>query len=460
MSRHVLLFTALLLASCVQGPDYRQPTVDTGSGFKGSADRQGPLPDEWWRLFRDPSLNQLVSRALEANQDLAAARARVDTSRALVGAARSGWWPQADAAVDLTKARSAEGSFQSAPGFTPDLSTTSLRAALDLSYEPDLWGRVRRSVESAEASQNAAEDRLSAQRLSVAAEVARTWFLWHSLRRQAVILDDTVKWRADAAAMQSSREKAGLISGVDVSRAEAELELARSDLETVKRQRGSAEHALAALCGQSPSQFKLPGGGDYHLPVIGPGLPSSLLRRRPDLRAAEQEIVAANARIGVAQAEMLPAFRLLGSGGLQSLDAATVLNWENRVLSIGSAVTAPVLSGGRLKANVQAAVARRDETVAIWRQSVITALREVEDALLDLKGLAAQDVNLAAAETAAARTDAFARERYDKQVANYFEVVDANRTLLSIRLARAQIHGQRAVASTALARALGGGWGG
>lgn len=457
--KRLLLLTALLPAACVQGPNYRQPEVSTGGNFRESSAPASPLPDEWWKLFRDPALNRLTEQALQANQDLAAAQARVSTARALVGAARAGWWPQCNAAASLTKARSSEGNLQLPAGFAPDLTTTSLRAGLDLSYEPDLWGRIRRTEEAAAANAAAAGDRLSALRLTIAAEVARVYFLRHTLGRQAAILEETVQWRSDAVSMQASREKAGLVTGADASRATAEMELARADLESIRRQRGSAEHALAALCGLPPSQFKFPrNGGTFRIPTIGPGLPSTLLRRRPDLRAAELNIVAANASIGVAQAEMLPSFKLLGSGGLQSLDAASVLSWENRVLSLGAGITTPVLDGGRLRANREAAISRRDEAVAAWRQSVIAALREVEDALLDLKSLAAQEQNLAAAESAASQTQALARERYDKQVASYFEVVDANRTLLSIRLARTQIQGQRAAAAAALARALGGGW--
>jgi multidrug efflux system outer membrane protein len=452
------LAAAVSLPACVQGPDYTQPDIDPGTAYRQGGTASGTLPDEWWRLFRDDGLNRCVALALNANHDLAAARARVDTARALVGAPLAGWWPQVSAAASATKSRSSEENFQLPSGFTPDLTTSPLRSALDVSYELDLWGRVRRSVEAAEANAAAAADRLAAQRLSIAAEVARVWFLRQSLEHQAGILEETIRWRAKASAMQQSREKAGLITGADSARATAEEELARADLESVKRQRGSAEHALATLCGQAPSRFRIPGSRGWKLPAFGTGLPSSLLRRRPDLRAAEQSVVAANASIGVTQADLLPSFKLLGSGGLQSLDAASVLNWENRVLSAGPSITAPVFTGGRLKANVQAAVARRDEAVAHWRQAVITALREAEDALLDLKGLAAQDRHLAAAETASAATEAIARERYEKQVATYFEVVDANRTLLAIRLTRAQINGQRAASTAALARALGGGW--
>ena len=316
-----------------------------------------------------------MAQALTANQDLAAARARVDMARALVGAARAGWWPQGNYSGGLTSTRSSAGNVQLPPGFTQDLTSTSLRAAVDLSYEPDLWGRVRRQTESAQASLNAAADRVTAQRLSLAAEVARTYFLWRSLGIQAAVLVDTVKLRQDSVEMQTSKSQAGLIAGADVSRAQAEVELARADLENVKRQRGSAEHALAALCGRPPSQFRVSGGGPLRVPEIRPGMPSTLLLRRPDLRALEGAIVSANAEIGVAQAAMLPSFKLLGSGGLQSLDAGSFLNWENRVLSIGPTVTGTLFDGGRLKANVRAAISRRDEAVAVWRQGVIVALR-------------------------------------------------------------------------------------
>jgi multidrug efflux system outer membrane protein len=453
-----ILPASLVLTGCVMGPDYRQPGASTGSGWREGRIAPTELPDEWWRVFRDSALNEHIAQALAANQNIAAAKARVDTARALVGAARAGWWPQASAGASLTKAHASAGTVQASPAFSPDLTTTSLRAAMDLSYEADLWGRIRREEEAARASLNGSADRLAAQRLTIAAEVARTYFLWRSLGTQAEILDETVNWRRDSLEMQASREKAGLITAVDSARAKSELDLARADLENIKRQRGSAEHALAALCGLPPSQFRARSGGALRVPEIGPGIPSTLLRRRPDIRAAEQDLIAANAKIGSAQAEALPSFKLLGSAGLQSLDASSILNWENRILSIGPSLTAPLLTGGRVRANVEAAAGRRDEAAAVWRQSIITALREVEDALLDLKGLAAQDQALASAESAAADADRLARDRYAGKIAAYYEVVDANRTLLAIRLTRAQIAGQRSTAAAALARALGGGW--
>ena len=452
---------AFILSGCVMGPSYEQPVAVTGSKWKeGSATSNSALPDEWWRLFRDSALNAHIAQALAANQDIAAAKARVETARALVGAARSGWWPQVNAGATLAKSRTAAGNLQTPPGYVPDLTTSPLRASIDLSYEPDLWGRIRREEEAARASLDASADRLAAQRLTLAAEVARTYFLWRSLGAQSSILEETMKWRSEALEMQASREAAGVIAAADTARARTELELARADLESVKRQRGSAANALAELCGQPPSQFKPAAGGPLRVPEIQPGIPSTLLRRRPDIRAAEHDLIAANARIGVAQAEMLPSFKLLGLGGLQTLDASTFLNWENRFLSIGPSITAPVFTGGRLSANVKAGISRRDEAAALWRKSIITALREVEDALLDLKGLASQDAALAAAESAAADADRLARDRYTAKLATYFEVVDANRTLLGIRLTRAQIAGQRSAAAANLARALGGGWGG
>lgn len=457
--RRVTLLLPLLLTGCVVGPGYEQPDAGTGASYREGTGKT-ELPDEWWRVFRDSALNAHVEQALAANQNIAAARARVDTARALVGAARSGWWPQATAGASLIKTHTPAGTIQAPPAFSPDLTNSPLRAAIDLSYEPDLWGRIRREEEAARASFDAAADRLAAQRLTIAGEVARTYFLWRSLGQQADILEETRQWRSDFLSLQTSREKAGLVTAVDTSRAKAEVDLARADLENIKRQRGSAEHALASLCGLPPSQFRARSGGPLRVPDIGPGLPSTLLRRRPDIRAAEQDLIAANAKIGVAQAEMLPSFKLIGSAGLQSLDASSILSWENRILSLGPSITAPVLNGGRLKANVAASVARRDEAAALWRQSIITALREVEDALLDLKALAAQDASLASASAAAADADRLARDRYQNKVATYFEVIDANRTLLSIRLARAQIAGQRSTAAAALARALGGGWGG
>jgi len=461
-----LLILPLLLASCVVGPNFKRPDAAMPSKWKeGSSSKTAqPLPDEWWKLFNSSKLNSLVAQSLAANQDLIGAQARVETARALLGVKRADWFPQLGLGGSFGTQRQSESSFganlPAGFGNVKDLVERDYyKASLDLSYELDLWGRVKRSVESAKASARAADESLSAQRLMIASEVARNYFLLRSYDLQTKVIQDTIALREEALKLQKSRFDGGMANEMDVTRARTEHELARADLAALERQRGSAEHALAVLCGQPPSSFSVAANPTLTAPPQVPsGLPSDLLASRPDVRVAEAELEATNAEIGVAKASFFPAFKLTGSGGLDSVDSSTFLEWENRALSIGPSVSLPIFQGGRLKANLRAAKSRYEESTAKYRQTLLVALREVEDAMLDLKSMGRQRAAIDAAMKAADETARLARVRYDKGLASYFEVVEADRTVLSTKLALAQIDGQRSVSTVLLIKALGGGW--
>jgi outer membrane protein, multidrug efflux system len=463
-----LLFIPLILSACVQGTNYERPTLAGlfSKKFKhaSSTPTKQSLPDEWWKSFGSSTLNGLVSKALSANQDLAAAKARVDTSRALIGLQRSQWFPQINSASSMSTQRLSESAFgANIPpqfGSVGDLvKRDNFRSALEMKYELDLWGRVKRSVEAAEANARSATDSLSAQRLIIAADVARHYFLIRSLDSQLKVLQETIALREEAQKLQQSRFDGGMANEMDVTRARTEVALAKADLEALTRQRGSTEHALAVLCGQSPSSFSVAVSDSIGSPpAISSGLPSKLLQSRPDIAAAEAKLQAASAEIGVSKAEFFPAFSLLGSAGLESVAARDFLSWENRVLNVGPSVSLPVLNGGRLKSNLAAAKSRYDEALATYQQTILGALREVEDALLDLQAYGRQHAAIDAAQKAADETARLARVRYDKGLASYFEVVEADRTVLGTKLTLSQLDGQRMVSSVLLAKALGGGW--
>lgn len=464
MKFHYLLVpAAFALASCKLGPDFRRPDLSGGVKWKeGSTTPATRLPDDWWRLFNDSELNRLVSRALAANNDLAAAQARLNTSRALVGLDRARLFPTLDLAGSAGISRASRSSAGNLPpGASVDLESQNYRSSFDLAYDPDLWGRNKRLIEASSAAAAASEALLDSQRLGIAAEVARQYFLLRGLDAQEMVLNDTVKSRRDALEIQKSKADAGLIDGLSSSRATTEVELANSDLGSVQRQRGSAEHALAVLCGARPSDFSVSSRPpNATLPNIRAGLPAAVLNRRPDVRAAEQELRAANARIGVAEAAFYPNFSLSAGGGFQSVEAKDFLNWENRILSLGAGVAAPIIDGGTNKANYQAARSRYDEALATYRQTLLIALREVEDALIDLKGLAKSRASLEAALTSSRDTRGLSQERFDKGLTSYLDVVDADRTVLQTRLALSQIEAQQRITLAALAKALGGGWSG
>ncbi len=455
---------ALVLASCTLGPDFQLPGFDGGSKWKESPSVSAArLPDDWWKLFNDRDLNRLEERALAANNDLAAAKARVDTARALVGVDRARMFPTLDltgsAGISRASQDSTTGNLPA--GFSIPLENKLYRSTFDLAYDPDLWGRNKRQLEASTAEAAASAALYDSLRLGVATEVARQYFLLRGLDAQEAVIRETIGSRQSTFELEQSKLDAGLADGLATSQARTLLELARNDLAVVQRQRGSAEHALAVLCGARPSDFSIAArdsGGA--LPDIRPGLPASVLNRRPDVRAAEQQLRAANARIGVAEAAFYPNFSISAGGGFESLDVKRFLDWENRVLSLGAGVAAPVFDGGTNRARFDAAVSGRDEALAGYRNTLLVALREVEDALVDLKGLARSRRALEQALASARETRKISQERYDKGLSSYLEVVESERTVLNVRLVLAQNDANQRITLAALAKALGGGWSG
>ncbi len=465
MKPHLLLLpTTLFLGSCMVGPDFLTPSASGGSGWKeGRATPGSRLPDNWWRLFNDGDLTRLVNRALSANNDLAAAKSRVDTARALVGVDQARLFPTLDLLGSAGVSRSSQDATGGnvPAGVAVDLDSQRYRSTFDLAYDPDLWGRNKRLIEASSAQAAASEALLDSQRLGIATEVARQYFILRGLDAQEAVVLDTIKSRKEAFDLEKSKLDAGLVDGLPSSQANTELELANNDLASVQRQRGSAEHALAVLCGTRPADFSVSSRVvNNTLPNIRAGLPAEVLMRRPDVRAAEQQLRAANAEIGVAESAFYPNFSLTASGGFESLDVKRFLDWENRVLSLGAGVAAPLIDGGANTANYKAARSRYDESLANYRQTLLVALREVEDALVDLKGFARSRSSLEAALASAQDSRRLAQERFEKGLTNYLEVVAADRTVLQVRLTLSQIDAQQRITLAALAKALGGGWSG
>jgi multidrug efflux system outer membrane protein len=441
------------------GPDFKLPAVSGGAGWKETAETAANrLPDDWWKLYGDARLTAMVNRALAANNDLAAAKARVDTARALVGVDQSRLFPTLDLAGSANIAR-ASGSAVRNPAI--DLEQKNFRGSFNLAYDPDLWGRNKRLLESSTAQAAAAEAMFDSQRLGLATEVVRQYFVLRGLDEQDAVVKDTLRSRQEALDIQQTKADAGLTDGLATSSARTELELAKNDLAIVERQRGSAEHALAVLCGTRPADFTVPIVlGPPTMPDIRPGLPASVLMRRPDVRAAEHQLRAANAQIGVAEAAFYPNFNLVGAAGLDSLSAHDFLDWESRILSLGASGVMPILNQGANKARLAAARSLYAESLASYRQTLLIALREVEDALVDLKGLAKSRRALDAALASARETRQLTQERYDEGLISYLDVVDADRTVLRTRLSIAVVDAQQRIALAALAKALGGGWSG
>lgn len=459
--RIILSSAAVLSASCTLGPDFMKPDFDGGSWKETRSTAATRLPDDWWRLFNDRDLTRLVDRSLAANNDLAAAKSRVDTARALVGADRARLFPTLDLSGSAGISRASQDSTfeRIPPGFAIDLESERYRGTFDLAYDLDLWGRNRRLLEAGIAEASAAEALFDAQRLGIATETARQYFLIRGLDAQEAVIKDTIKSRKETLDLLQSKADAGLTDSLATSQARTELELANNDLALVQRQRGAAENALAVLCGLPPSGLSVSRrASSPAMPVIRPGLPAEVLNRRPDVRAAEEILRAANARIGVAETAFYPNFSLIGGAGLESIDPKSFLDWQNRVLSLGAGVAAPIFDGGANRARFDAAVSTRDEALADYRTSLFTALREVEDALVDLKGLARSRSALEKALASARDTERIAQERFDKGLSSFLEVVEAGRTVLRVQLVLAQTDAQQRITLAALAKALGGGW--
>lgn len=446
----------LLIASCMVGPNFQAPDVDGGKGWKNSGVDATYLPDRWWRLFADTSLNRLVDRSLLANNDLAAARSRVATARALVGIDRARLFPTLDlsGAAGISRTSGNANRFPNA-----NLEHKNFRGSFDLAFDPDLFGRNKRLLEGSAAAADAAEATYDSLRLGLATEVVRQYFVLRGLDEQQAVLNDTMASRQEALDIQKTKTDAGLTDGLATSSARTELELARNDLAIVRRQRGSAEHALAVLCATRPSEFAMPVSlGQRPLPVIRPGLPATVLLRRPDVRAAEHTLRAANARVGVAVANFYPTFNIVSGAGLESLSASNFLDWESRVLSLGAGAAMPLLNHGSNQAALDASRSQYEESFANYRQTLLIALREVEDALIDLQGLASSRSALEAALASANETRLLTQERYDEGLTSYLDVVTADRTVLQIRLSVVVVDAQQHISLAALAKALGGGW--
>jgi len=454
------LAASVASGGCLLGPHYQRPDVETPASYRGApaAAAAQSLDSDWWRLFGDATLNQLEEQARAANQDLQVAMARVAEARATARIAESDFFPVIT--LDPThQHQRTSGNLPLGSSAVEGKTTSDTQVPFDLSYEIDLWGRVRRTFESATASAHASEDAYGVVALTLAADVAQQYFSLRSLDAQDAILRDSVEVFREQVQLVEARYRAGLVSELDVAQARTQLETTLAQQADVLRQRAEAEHALAVLCGRAAPEFTVaPEPLALEPPQVPAGLPSELLEHRPDVAEAEQQLVAANAEIGAAEALFFPQLRLTGAAGLESADFADLLKWESRIWSIGPSVSVPVFEGGRLRANLKGAKARYDQAVASYRQIVLGAFRDVEDALVGVRRRAEQGEAETRAVAAAVRAVAVAKSQYVHGIADYLQVIVADRTRLDLELAAAQTQQQRLVATVLLVKAVGGGW--
>lgn len=454
------LLLALSLAGCTLGPNFRPPAVEAPVSWKANVQAQSTaLPADWWTLFADPELTQLVDRALQHNEELQAGLARVEQARALAGLARSTQFPSVS--IDPSAERQRFSANREIPpgANSSTYTSTNLVLPLDVSYEIDLWGRLRREREAADAAARASSYDYDALSLAISSEVARTYFALLSARREEDVLRESAELRRHALEIVEARARAGIGNDLDTSRARTELARVEAEEHGVARERAALENALAVLCGAVPSELSASGSADPGAPPQIPvGLPSELLRRRPDVAAALERLHEASARIGASEADAYPRLSLTGSVGFVSTELAHLVDYSSSAWLLGAALSAPVYQGGAFDAREHAARAAYDERMADFRATLLVAFREVEDALSALSELKAELDLQSQARTSAQQTYQLADARYRQGLVGYLDVVDAARAELDARRSVVQLERVRAESTVLLIQALGGGW--
>lgn len=427
--------SGLCLSGCTPGPDYVRPQVDVPGAFKEAGQwirvegRPVVAETAWWKVFGDPTLDALEAEVEVSNQNLKAAEAQYRGARAALQGARSAFFPSASASLSNSRGVSASGS--GAGGGHAPVTTTDV-LSIGASWEIDVWGRIRRNVESAEARLDASAADLAAARLSAQALLAQLYVQLRAADVQADLFNRTVEAYGRFLELTRNRLAAGVASPLDVAQAETQLGTAETQALDLRNQRAQLEHALATLVGRSPAALSV--ATDVRLPALPetPALiPSTLLERRPDIVAAERRVAAANAQIGVAEAAYFPVLDLTGSLGYRGGSFAGLLSAPNRFWSLGPALALSLFDGGARSAAVGEATASYDQAVATYRQAVLTAFQEVEDNLSTVRLLEQESTTQARAMAAARRSREIAENQYRAGVVNALNVVTAQTAELS-----------------------------
>lgn len=470
------LLTLLVLAGCATAPTPPDAKVEVPTSFKeGGVDAASTAPQgqwktaepseaqargQWWLAFNDPALNQLQDQALAANPNLAAAAARVKAARALLGSAQADRLPQIGANFGVGRQRSGavalglpEGS-NTPPG-------TAWRSGLTASYEVDLFQRVANSVNAASFDAAATEAAYRSVLLALQADVAQTYFQLRTLDAEVALLDRTLGLRNENLQLTEKRYKSGDISEFDTARARTEYNTTLAEARGLKGTRAQVEHALALLLGKAPAVFAAPPSpltAESAVPAVPAGLPSALLERRPDVAAAQAQLMASNARVGLARSAVFPALNLTANGGYASYELSDLFKWDARTWLVNAVLSMPLFDGGRNKANIERAQASLEESVASYRQTVLGAFGDVENSLSSLAAVRGQTEALDEAVVSARRSADLADKRYRAGEDSYLTLIDTQRSLLAIERQAVQLRGAWATSTVGLIRALGGSW--
>jgi NodT family efflux transporter outer membrane factor (OMF) lipoprotein len=460
----ICLAGVLFLAGCAVGPKYQRPPAEVPPAYKEAGAWKTAQPNEmslrgnWWEIFQDPQLNALEQQVTISNQNLKAAQAQYTQARALVRYNRADYFPTIAAGASASRTRVSNNR---APvnAIGNGRTNNDFQLPVEMSYEVDAWGRVRKNVESFREQAQASAADLATVNLSVHAQLALFYFQARSLDAQEQLLNSTVQYYEQALQLNVSRFQGGVGSEVEVEQARTQLETTRAQAIDVGVTRAQFEHAVAVLMGKPPASFSL---AALPLrtppPAIPAGVPSELLERRPDIASAERQMAAANARIGVAKAAYYPLLNLSAAGGFESGAITTLLQGPAGLWAVGASALQTVFDGGRRRAASDQAVAVYDQTVASYRETVLTSFQQVEDNLAALRILEKEAQTQNEAVLAAQKSLELSIQRYKGGVTSYLEVTIAQSAALSDEATAVNILGRRMVAAVQLVQALGGGW--
>lgn len=450
----------LCLGGCLLGPDYVRPSIETPATFRFADGTPTQIADTaWWMQFGDPVLNELISTALAQNRDLKIAAARVDEFRGQFVSTRSQLFPQVSAGFGAGRQRVSALAQAALPTGLGNVYN-AFNATLPISWEIDLFGRVRRQTEAARANLLASEEGQRATILTLVASVATSYINLRSLDRQLEIAKATAASRAGSVKVFELRFKGGQISQVELAQSQSEYEASLADIPAIEAQIGEQEDALSVLLGSNPGPI-LRGRALDQLqpPAVPAGLPSTLLERRPDVLQAEQNLIAANASIGAARALYFPQISLTGLLGSSSTEFTRLFSGPANTWSFAGALTQPIFSAGNIAGQVEQAKARQQQALFAYQKSVETAFQEVSDALLNVEKSRERLLAQARQIDALSAYAKLARQRYEGGYTSYMEVLDAERSLFSAQLTYTQTRSNEYVSLVTLYKALGGGWG-
>ena len=447
-------------------PKYQKPEVVIPQNWQAPAPWREAAPKDslakgtWWTLFGDSELNDYEQRALANNQSLKAAVARLAEARSFARIATANYYPQVSVNPSAERQRlSGNRPLLGGSSSTAPVTQSIFQIPFDLNYEIDLFGRVRRSVEAANATYQASAADLENVRLTITSEVAADFFQLRELDAEMAVVRKAIDYEQKGLQVVENRHAGGAASGLDVAQQQTILNASQAQLSLLQQQRDQFQHALAALQGLPAPSFVAPVRAlDAEPPAVPILLPSELLERRPDVAEAERNTAAANARIGVARAALFPSIGIGGSGGWESRTVPALLNASSTFWSLGISALQPILNGGRNRAALENARAQYEEVAANYRESTLVAFQQVEDALSSLNTLSTASAAQQQAVEAAARALTLANARYSGGLVTYLDVITAQEQLLVNERLATQLRGQRLVSSVLLVKALGGGW--